>query len=99
MLKTYAALNFLAAAIGLLGVCHLFLPYRDAEGRRLNLHTAALLAFIAAELLLAGDLNISEVGYKIGFSEPASFSRAFTKVYGKSPRKYISDVSDGHKQL
>jgi YesN/AraC family two-component response regulator len=51
----------------------------------------------AADLLIAGDLNISEVSYKLGFSEPTSFSRAFTKVYGKSPKKYISDMSNGLK--
>jgi ligand-binding sensor domain-containing protein/signal transduction histidine kinase/DNA-binding response OmpR family regulator len=52
----------------------------------------------AVDLLLAGDLNISEVGYAVGFTEPANFSRAFTKVYGKSPKKYISDISEGPKQ-
>jgi ligand-binding sensor domain-containing protein/signal transduction histidine kinase/DNA-binding response OmpR family regulator len=46
----------------------------------------------AADLLIAGDFNISEVGYQIGFSDPAHFTRAFTKVYGKSPRKYISEI-------
>jgi ligand-binding sensor domain-containing protein/signal transduction histidine kinase/DNA-binding response OmpR family regulator len=45
----------------------------------------------AAELLIAGDLNISEVAYKVGFSVPAHFTRAFTKIYGKSPKKYISE--------
>jgi ligand-binding sensor domain-containing protein/signal transduction histidine kinase/DNA-binding response OmpR family regulator len=47
---------------------------------------------IAADLLLTGGLNISEVSYKVGFSEPANFTRTFTKVYGKSPKKYISDM-------
>jgi ligand-binding sensor domain-containing protein/signal transduction histidine kinase/DNA-binding response OmpR family regulator len=47
----------------------------------------------AAELLLAGGLNISQVGYQVGFSEPTHFTRAFTKVYGKSPRKYVADIS------
>jgi signal transduction histidine kinase/ligand-binding sensor domain-containing protein/DNA-binding response OmpR family regulator len=52
----------------------------------------------AVDLLIAGDLNISEVGYAVGFSEPTHFTRAFTRVYGKSPRKYVSDLSDGLKQ-
>jgi ligand-binding sensor domain-containing protein/signal transduction histidine kinase/DNA-binding response OmpR family regulator len=47
---------------------------------------------VALDLLLAGDLNVSEAGYKVGFSDPAHFTRAFTKVYGKSPKKYISDI-------
>jgi ligand-binding sensor domain-containing protein/signal transduction histidine kinase/DNA-binding response OmpR family regulator len=52
----------------------------------------------AADLLIVGDLNISEVGYAVGFSEPTHFTRAFTRVYGKSPRKYVSDISNGLKQ-
>jgi signal transduction histidine kinase/ligand-binding sensor domain-containing protein/DNA-binding response OmpR family regulator len=51
----------------------------------------------AADFLLAGDLNISEVGYKVGFSEPTNFSRAFAKVHGKSPRKYVSDTLNRSK--
>lgn len=46
----------------------------------------------AAQLLVAGDLNISEVAYQVGFSEPTNFSRTFAKVYGKSPREYISET-------
>lgn len=43
----------------------------------------------AAELLLDSDLNISEIAYKTGFSEPSNFSRTFSKHYGCSPTKYI----------
>jgi len=48
----------------------------------------------AAELLLTGDYNISEVAYKVGYSEPANFSRSFTRWSGKSPRKYIAGHED-----
>jgi ligand-binding sensor domain-containing protein/signal transduction histidine kinase/DNA-binding response OmpR family regulator len=51
----------------------------------------------ASDLLIAGDLNISEVSYQVGFSDPAHFTRAFTKVYGKSPRKYLSEMSNQSK--
>jgi DNA-binding response OmpR family regulator len=44
----------------------------------------------AAELLLTGEYNIAEVAYKVGYSEPANFSRSFTRRYGKSPKKYLS---------
>jgi ligand-binding sensor domain-containing protein/signal transduction histidine kinase/DNA-binding response OmpR family regulator len=53
---------------------------------------------IAADLLLKRDHNISEAGYQVGFSDPAHFTRVFTKVYGKSPKKYISDMLNGLKQ-
>lgn len=45
----------------------------------------------AAALLITGEFTISEIGYKVGFSEPSNFSRSFTKKFGKSPKKYLSD--------
>ena len=47
----------------------------------------------AAELLLRRDKTISEIAYIIGFTEPANFTRAFTKMYGVSPKKYMSENS------
>jgi ligand-binding sensor domain-containing protein/signal transduction histidine kinase/DNA-binding response OmpR family regulator len=47
----------------------------------------------AAELLLTGELNVSQVGYQVGFSEPTHFTRAYRKVYGKSPTKYVADIN------
>lgn len=46
----------------------------------------------AVQLLITSNFNISEVAYQVGFSEPTNFSRTFTKVYGKSPREYISEI-------
>ena len=46
----------------------------------------------AAALLVTGEFTISEIGYKVGFSEPSNFSRSFTKKFGKSPKKYLSDL-------
>jgi ligand-binding sensor domain-containing protein/AraC-like DNA-binding protein len=45
----------------------------------------------ALEYLLSGDYNISETAYKVGFSQPNNFSRAFTKHFGKTPTQYLSD--------
>ncbi|HWK05157.1 MAG TPA: two-component regulator propeller domain-containing protein [Puia sp.] len=45
----------------------------------------------AAELLVTGEYSIAEVAYKVGFSEPANFSRSFTRQFGKSPKKYIAE--------
>ncbi|GAA4915077.1 hybrid sensor histidine kinase/response regulator transcription factor [Mucilaginibacter defluvii] len=43
----------------------------------------------AATLLLSGEFTIAEVAYKVGFSEPANFSRSFSKKYGISPKNYV----------
>lgn len=43
----------------------------------------------AAAHLLSGSFTIAEVAYKVGFSEPANFSRSFSKQFGMSPKNYI----------
>ena len=44
----------------------------------------------AAVLLEKTDMKISEIGYKVGFSNPNYFARAFKAKYNMSPTKYIS---------
>lgn len=39
------------------------------------------------KMLNSTDLNISEVAYSVGFSDPNYFSRTFQQMYGKSPRE------------
>jgi AraC-like DNA-binding protein len=43
---------------------------------------------LAAAYLLVTDLPITEVGYRVGFSEPGSFSRNFTEWAGLTPTQY-----------
>jgi len=42
----------------------------------------------AEALLLEGELNISEVAYKVGFADNAYFSKLFRQTYGVSPGQY-----------
>jgi len=42
----------------------------------------------ASELLVENQLNVSEIAYRVGFSEPSNFSRTFRKHFGCSPSKY-----------
>lgn len=44
----------------------------------------------AANLLSGGNMNVSEVMYACGFSNAASFSTVFKKMYGMSPRDYMN---------
>ncbi|MBP6759884.1 MAG: helix-turn-helix domain-containing protein, partial [Flavobacterium sp.] len=44
---------------------------------------------MAEELLKNSDLGISQIAYKVGFSEPSNFSRTFSKHFGCSPTQYL----------
>ncbi|MCO6488465.1 MAG: response regulator [Phaeodactylibacter sp.] len=41
------------------------------------------------ELLQKGELNISEIAYDVGFTDPSYFSRVFQKEFGKSPSDFL----------
>lgn len=43
---------------------------------------------LAAKLLKKSDVNISEVGYSVGFNEHSYFSKVFKKAYGCTPTEY-----------
>ncbi|KJD31606.1 hypothetical protein PK35_14485 [Tamlana nanhaiensis] len=47
----------------------------------------------AKQLLINSDLNVSQIAYETGFTEPSNFSRTFSKYYGSSPSKYLSKLS------
>lgn len=42
----------------------------------------------AADLLLQSETSVKEVSYSVGYSHSASFTRAFRKSFGTSPRDY-----------
>ena len=48
---------------------------------------------IARKLLETGDLNVNEVGLKVGYSTSSHFISAFKKKYGTTPKKYIQSLN------
>lgn len=48
----------------------------------------------AAELLLEGNYNVSEVAYRVGISDPLYFSRCFKAQFGVSPSVYLKGKKD-----
>lgn len=45
---------------------------------------------LAAQLLKDGGVNISEIGYTVGFNQPAYFSTCFKQYFGCSPSEYVA---------
>ena len=43
----------------------------------------------AVELLKSGEMNVSEVAYEVGFSDPNYFSRIFSKEIGEAPSSVL----------
>ncbi|WP_163321810.1 hybrid sensor histidine kinase/response regulator transcription factor [Draconibacterium mangrovi] len=43
----------------------------------------------AAQLLVSTNMQVSEIAYKVGFSEASNFSNAFSKYYKCTPTQYI----------
>jgi len=49
---------------------------------------------IAAQLLTESKVNISEVGYAVGFNDLSYFTRCFKEVFGVSPKAYVNEKID-----
>ncbi|MEL6123544.1 MAG: helix-turn-helix domain-containing protein, partial [Bacteroidota bacterium] len=51
------------------------------------------IALEAKRQLMYTDLTSSEIGYDLGFGEPAHFSRFFKKVVGRSPSQFKKELT------
>lgn len=66
------------------------------EGESFQTIRTRLRGELAAAYLLATELPITEVGYRVGFSEPGSFTRNFVEWAGMTPSDYrAAHKSDG----
>ena len=53
---------------------------------------AGLRLIKAKKLLLEGELNVNEVAYRVGFSDPKYFSKCFKRYFGRVPSDYLKDM-------
>jgi AraC-like DNA-binding protein len=61
--------------------------FKTVYGTTIHEFTQRLRMEKASELLAKGDLTIAEIAYAVGYEFPASFTHAFRKFYGHSPRQ------------
>jgi AraC-like DNA-binding protein len=46
----------------------------------------------AKQLLIFKDIEISEVAYQVGYESPSQFSREFSRMFGMSPKAFVSNL-------
>lgn len=73
------------AAAALLSSSQLFRKIKALTGQSPALYLRSLRLQKAMALLKNTSLQIAEIAYQVGFSDPAYFSRTFTQQFGQSP--------------
>jgi AraC-like DNA-binding protein len=71
-----------------MGRTKLYGKVKDLTGMSPNKLLVSERMRIAARLLEEGELNISEVAYRVGFPEASYFNKCFKQYYGVAPSKY-----------
>lgn len=62
--------------------------FAESEGRTIERYHILLKTEYVKELLLDGELNISEIAYRLGYSSAAHLSRQFKEVTGMTPTEF-----------
>ena len=74
---------------------HLNRIVRQATGRSASRVVADRMLREARRLLTYTDLPVAQVGYELGFSDPAHFSRVFARGTGLAPREFRRRLQRG----
>ncbi len=72
---------------------HFIREFKRAYGTTPKKYSTDVIMRRAAALLRQTDITIKNATYFLGFSDPSSFSRAFTKFHGLSPREFQQSVA------
>ena len=80
----------LAAACGI-NRSYLSRPFKDATGNSIHEYITTTRMRKAASLLKKKNTTVQDIAVTVGFSDIFTFSKAFKKYYGLSPKEYIKD--------
>jgi signal transduction histidine kinase/ligand-binding sensor domain-containing protein/DNA-binding response OmpR family regulator len=79
--------NDFASAIGISRTL-LYTKIKNITGQTINDFIQTIRLKRAADLLLKSTLNISEIGYDVGFNNPKYFSKRFKEYFGMHPSQF-----------
>ena len=79
------------AEIAGLSTFHFHRAFRSVVGETVAKYSQRLRVERGASLLRSSNWHISEIGLACGFDTPASFARAFKRLYGKTPGEFRKD--------
>ncbi|NOY58276.1 MAG: helix-turn-helix domain-containing protein, partial [Calditrichaeota bacterium] len=71
---------------------HLNRVVKSLTGKTAKEHIQDQIITVAKRLIYFTDLSNKEIGYKLGFSEPANFSAFFKNCTGISPSKFKASI-------
>ncbi|MDA3882902.1 MAG: response regulator [Bacteroidales bacterium] len=72
-----------------LGRTHLWRKFKSSTGQNLSDYIKNLRMTKAKEMLLTGKYKVAEVGYEVGFSNAAYFTKCFSAQFGYTPKECI----------
>jgi AraC-like DNA-binding protein len=66
----------------------LYEKLKSLTGKTINEFISSIRLKKAAELILIGELNLSEISMEVGYLDPNYFSKSFKKHFGVVPSKF-----------
>ena len=88
--RTELSVDDLAAYL-LMSPGHTWRKVKSLTGLSTNEFVRTIKLKKAVKIMNEGNLNISEIAYKVGFSSPAYFTKCFKEQYGKSPSAFLTN--------
>jgi AraC family transcriptional regulator len=74
---------------------HLSRAFREATGRTIHQYVEESRFRKATEMLRDTDLLLKDIAFRLGFEHACSFSTAFRKMTGETPKAYRNRILDG----
>jgi YesN/AraC family two-component response regulator len=67
----------------------LYLKLKTLAGMTVNEFIKSIRLKKATQMLIEGKMNIAQISYAVGFSDPSYFTKVFHKYYGMTPKEYV----------